>query len=71
VIRLATDWAGALGEARRAAMLAYADPIGSAVVVTGILHAGLAAQAMVAALRGEIAEAAAAADRAERIGGPS
>jgi DNA-binding CsgD family transcriptional regulator len=159
VIRLATDWADALGSARRAAMLAYADPIGSAPVVTPILHAaviteldsvtvqtlghaascigdfeladmfygsvvsrlraegrlqvlaraldlqawarlrqgqwstamplaeegsrlaaesgqpeweasGLAAQAMVAALRGETAEAAADADRAERIGGP-
>ena len=160
VIRLATDWADALGEARRAAMLAYADPIGSAPAVSRILHAaviteldsvtvqtlghaascigdfelagtfyasvvarlraegrlqvlaraldlqawarlrqgqwsiamplaeegsrlaaesgqpeweasGLAAQAMVAALRGETAEAAADADRAERIGGPS
>jgi DNA-binding CsgD family transcriptional regulator len=159
VIRLASDWADALSEARRAAMLAYADPIGSAPAVTRILHAeviteldsvtvqtlghaascigdfeladmfyasvvarlraegrlqvlaralglqawarlrqgrwstamplaeegsrlaaesgqpeweasGLAAQAMVAALRGEIAEAAADADRAERIGGP-
>jgi DNA-binding CsgD family transcriptional regulator len=159
VIRLATDWADALGEARQAAMLAYADPIGSTPAVTRILHtaviteldsvtvqtlghaascigdfeladtfyasvaarlraegrlqvlartldlqawarlrqgrwstamplaeegsrlagesgqpeweaSGLAAQAMVAALRGETAEAAAKADRAERIGGP-
>jgi DNA-binding CsgD family transcriptional regulator len=159
VARLATDWAGALGEAQQAAMLAYADPIGSAPAVTRTLQAaviteldsvtvqtlghaascigdfeladtlyasvvgrlraegrlqvlaraldlqawarlrqgrwstamplaeegsrlaresgqpeweasGLAAQAMVAALRGEVAEAAAEADRAERIGGP-
>ena len=45
VIRLATDWAGALGEARRAAMLAYADPIGNHYhdlleVRDGKIHAG-------------------------------
>jgi DNA-binding CsgD family transcriptional regulator len=41
VIRLATDWADSLSEARRAAMLAYADPVGSVSAVTRVLHATL------------------------------
>jgi DNA-binding CsgD family transcriptional regulator len=41
IIRLATDWAHSLGEARRGAMLAFADPIGSAAAVSRILDAAI------------------------------
>jgi DNA-binding CsgD family transcriptional regulator len=38
IVRLVTDAAGSLTGPQRAVMLAYADPVGSAAVVTGILR---------------------------------
>jgi DNA-binding CsgD family transcriptional regulator len=38
IVQLVTDAAGSLADPQRAVMLAYADPVGSAAAVTGILH---------------------------------